>query len=59
MKDIKEVLLETTSDLPKHTYYIDDTDRMAGYKKEGTEEVVWFSKPMSFSKKYRKFKKIS
>lgn len=56
---IKEILLETTADLPKHTYYIDDTDRMVGYIKEGETEVHYFSKPLQFSKKHRKFKKLA
>ena len=58
MEDIKEVLLETTADLPKHTYYINTADKIAGFKREGTDSIKWFTKPLSFSKRYRKFKKV-
>ena len=53
-----ECLLETTEDLLPHTYLVDsDAGKMLAYRKS-TGEVQVFSKPMSFGKKYRKFRKV-
>ena len=53
-----ECLLETTEDLRSHTYLIDkDAGKMLAYRKD-TGELQVFSKPLSFGKKYRKFKKV-
>jgi hypothetical protein len=51
-------LQETTSDLRPHTYLVDeDKGKMLAYRKDSGEIDV-FSKPMTFSKRYRKFKKV-
>lgn len=57
--EYKECLLETTSDLLPHTYYIDDNGKIVAFKRAGQEEIKVFSKPLSFSKRYRKFKKLN
>ena len=51
-----DCLLETTEDLLPHTYLIKG-DKMLAYRKSSGEIDV-FSKPLSFGKKYRKFKKV-
>lgn len=55
-----DVLQEVTEwDWPNHTYHVDQhAGKMIGYVKAGTTELFTFKKPMSFSKSYRKFKKI-
>lgn len=50
-------LEERTADLPKHTYYLNENEKLVGFRREGEIEVKWFTKPMSFDKRYRKFKK--
>ena len=57
-----QALRETTvwkSDLkfPNHTYLLDGTNLLA-YIKQGTKEVIWFSKPIrNFDKRRRTFVK--
>jgi len=53
-----DCLLETTEDLLPHTYLVDEKrGKMLAYRKS-TGEIDVFSKPMTFGKKYRKFKKV-
>jgi hypothetical protein len=59
------VLKEVTKwDWPNHTYLLSTAadkshGKMVAYIKSGTDEIEWFSKPMSFSKSYRKFKEVT
>lgn len=58
-----ETLKETTEyncgyRVPLHTYLL-KAGKMVGYIKEGTTEVIEFTKPLFFSKKNRKFVKVS
>ena len=64
-----QILKEITADwkvdfkMPNHTYLIskerDKThDKMVGYIKEGTTEVIWLKNAMTFSKSHRKFKEL-
>jgi len=53
-----QCLTETTEDLLPHTYLVDEKrGKMLAYRKSSGEIDV-FSKPLSFGKKYRKFKKV-
>lgn len=56
------ILQETTKDLPvtsRHTYIVNDAkDKVMGYIKHGTEDIVEFSRPLRFSVKYRTFKEV-
>ena len=40
---------------PNHTYYINEHDKLIGYKLEGTDKEIFFNKPLSFYKSRRKF----
>ena len=54
-----ESLLETTSGLQPHTYLVDTSkDKILAYRRAADGHIDVFSKPMSFSKRYRKFKKV-
>lgn len=54
-----KIIKETTSwRWPKHTYHLDDSGRLVAYIREGTEEVIEFSRPLSFERRGRKFKTI-
>jgi hypothetical protein len=44
--------------IPNHTYMINDAGKCVGYIKAGTTDEIMFSKPMSFSKSYRKFNEV-
>jgi len=53
-----QCLTETTEDLQPHTYLVDaDKGKMYAYRRAAGGIDV-FSKPMTFSKRYRKFKKV-
>jgi hypothetical protein len=61
VKVLKEV---TEWEWPNHTYLLSTANdksygKMVAYIKSGTEEIKWFSNPMSFSKSYRKFKEVT
>lgn len=59
MHEIKEILLETTGgEFPPHTYYLDDQGKLAAFKKAGDDTVKYFTKPLMFAKRGRKFKKV-
>jgi len=51
-----EALLEQTVGLRCHTYLVKG-DKMFAYRRDSGEIDV-FSKPMTFGKRYRKFKKV-
>jgi hypothetical protein len=52
------ILKEITPDLLPHTYLVDEQKgKMYAYRKS-TGEINVFSKPLSFSKRYRKFEKV-
>jgi len=51
-----ETLKETTPDLLPHTYLVKG-DKMFAYRRDSGEINV-FTRPLSFSKRYRKFKKV-
>jgi hypothetical protein len=55
-----DILEEITEwDFPNHTYHVDQhAGKMIGYVRKGTTQLETFSKPMGFSKSYRKFKKL-
>lgn len=53
-----ECLLETTSDLRHHTYlHCKESGMIFAYRMD-TGSIKVFTKPMSFSKRYRTFKKV-
>lgn len=56
-----DVLQEVTEwEIPNHTYHVDQhAGKMIGYVKTGTTQLITFTKPLTFSKRFRKFKKIS
>lgn len=56
-----EVLQEITNwedNTPNHTYHVNESGKMIGYVQYGTSELKTFSKPLSFDKRYRKFKTV-
>lgn len=44
--------------IPNHTYMINDAGKCVGYIKVGESEPTMFTKPLSFTKSYRKFVEI-
>jgi hypothetical protein len=52
-----ETLLEQTVGLRCHTYLVTAGGKAVAYRRDSGEIDV-FSKPLSFSKRYRKFKKV-
>jgi len=59
MNDIKEMLQETTDwEFPGHVYLLNEAGKLKGYIKKDHDDIVWFKKPLSFSKRGRKFRKL-
>jgi len=59
MSDIKEIIREVTDwDYPGHIYLLNEADKLKGYIKKDQDDITWFKKPLSFSKRLRKFKKL-
>lgn len=56
MKILREI---TDWNFPNHTYHINDKGKMVAYVKAGTEEIITFSKPLSFSRSRRKFETLA
>jgi hypothetical protein len=57
-----EVLQEVTKwedNTPNHTYHVNASGKMIGYVQYGTDTLKMFTKPLSFDKRYRKFKTVS
>lgn len=55
-----KILQETTEwedNIPNHTYIVKD-NKMLGYIKAGTDEVIEFAKPLMFDKRKRTFKEL-
>jgi len=53
-----ECLKEQTVGLRAHTYLVDSKrGKMVAYRRDD-DEIQVFAQPMSFSKRYRKFKKV-
>lgn len=59
MESVVEVLREKTEGFQPHTYYLNEAGKCVAYKKSGGENIKVFIKPLSFSKSYRKFDKIT
>ena len=62
MTNIK-VLQEITKDwasrpMPNHTYFVRD-NKVLGFIPQGSVKLIKFSKPMMFSKSFRKFKDVT
>lgn len=58
MKVLQEIT-EWAVPTPNHTYFTNDSkDKIYGYIKVGTRDVIEFSKPMKFYANKRKFKEI-
>lgn len=58
VKYYKEIT-EWAGDTPNHTYLIDNVvskDKIVGYIKQGTNDIITFDKPLKFFRGYRKFK---
>jgi len=49
---------ECEYDQPNHTYFLNDSGKLVGYKLSGRDEFKTFSKPLSFDKARRKFIKL-
>lgn len=59
MSDIKEIIQEVTDwEFPGHIYLLNEAGKLKGYIKRDHDEITWFKKPLSFSKRLRKFKKL-
>jgi hypothetical protein len=59
MSDIKEIIREVTDwDYPGHIYLLNEAGKLKGYIKKDQDDITWFKKPLSFSKRLRKFKKL-
>ena len=56
---LKEIT-EWKSNIQNHTYIFKDKKsiKVIGYIKDGEEKPIMFTKPMSFNKRYRKFKEV-
>jgi hypothetical protein len=58
MKYLKEIT-EWDTDIPNHTYIVNEKTELVGYIKTGTKEEIIFKSPMKqFSKSRRKFIQI-
>lgn len=54
-----EILQEVTDwEYPGHIYFVDGAGKLKGYIRKGHDDIEWFSKPLSFDKRNRKFKKL-
>ena len=56
-----EILEETTvweDNTANHIYAVKDGTKVVAYRRDGVEEWEMFSKPLSFSKTRRKFRKV-
>ena len=59
MIEILQEVTEWSDGTPNHTYLVDKgAGKMLAYRRSGDGEVQVFSKPMTFSKSYRKFKRV-
>lgn len=63
MKMFRETTVWDKADckIPNHTYILESGRsgaRALGYIKEGTEDVVMFSKPLKFDRRGRTFKEV-
>jgi len=58
-----EVLQEITDwgedKVSNNTYFVKNKIKLHAYIKEGTNKIIKFAKPISFSKSRRKFKKLN
>jgi len=55
MKYLKEIT-EWDSNIPNHTYILNDKNELMGYIKTGTKDEIMFKKPMKqFTRTRRKF----
>lgn len=55
MKYLKEIT-EWDTDIPNHTYILNDKNELVGYIKTGTKDEIMFKKPMKqFTRTRRKF----
>ena len=55
MKYLKEIT-EWHSNIPNHTYILNDKNELIGYIKTGTKDEIMFKKPMKqFTRTRRKF----
>jgi hypothetical protein len=57
---MKEMIEVTEWDIPNNTYYVCAEKgkllgKLMGYKVSGTSDIFWFSVPMKFDVRYRKF----
>jgi len=59
MSDYCKVLVEKTEGLYPHTYYLNKGGKLVAFKRDGESAPFFFSKPMSFSRTYRKFDDIT
>ena len=57
-----EVLQEITDwgedKVSNNTYFVKNNIKLHAYIKEGTDKIIKFAKPISFSKSRRKFKEL-
>lgn len=57
MKVLQEITDWGEDRVSNNIYFIDKT-KLHAYIKEGTDEIIKFSRPLSFSKSRRKFKEL-
>lgn len=57
MKVLQEITDWGEDRLSNNIYFI-DKNKLHAYIKEGTDEIIKFSRPLSFSKSRRKFKEL-
>lgn len=43
---------------PNHDYVLNDAGKVVAYRKSGTDVWEFFTKPLPFSRSYRKFKEL-
>jgi hypothetical protein len=57
MKAFREVTV-WEDNTPNHDYVLNDAGKVVAYRKAGTKDWLEFSKPLPFSRSYRKFKEL-
>lgn len=57
MKIYREVTV-WEDNTPNHDYALNDAGKVVAYRKAGTDVWEFFTKPLPFSRSYRKFEKM-
>ena len=58
MKVLQEITDWGEDRLSNNIYFVKNNNKLHAYIKEGTDKIIKFSRPLSFSKSRRKFKEL-